>query len=277
MRRLSIDSFRHRLPAVAGTVAAVLIAADANADPESVRSDAKSAMAQVEAKFGAIKSIRYTAERTLRSAAGSAAEEWSFCYSEPASLRIECRKPVERILVSDGQVFWEYVPSARKAVKTDLAGMQGDSKRQFLAGIISRVSIEGIRVGDCDGMAGRAVTFNRNSLTGAVVRIEGAGPRYVMEIDTEKRVLLRTEVFDAAGQCMARTAASGFTEVSPGFWYPTEVRVDFKTDKGIATSEVRLSAVQANRPLPEDAFKFTVPRGVEVDTSRPAIEPSRIQ
>jgi outer membrane lipoprotein-sorting protein len=161
-------------------------------------------MAQVEAQLAAIKSIRYNAERTVRSATGSGTEEWSFCYSEPASLRIECRKPVERILVCDGNVFWEYVPSARKAVKTDLSEMTGDSKGQFLSGIVSRVSIEGIRLGDCDGMARRTVSFARSSPTGAVARIVGASPRYIVEIDTEKHVLARTEVFDARGEMVAR-------------------------------------------------------------------------
>lgn len=233
--------------------------------------EAKGLMQQVEARFTAIKSLRYTAERTVKGPAGSAKEVWFFSYAEPGSFRIECRQPVERILVANHNTFWEYVPAIRKVMKTDLSAMTEDERRQFLAGILARVAIEGIRIGKYDDLAQRAVSVSRPAPTGGVVRIEGANPRYVMELDTENRVLKRTEMYDDKGECLVRTETSDFVEILSGLWYPTVVRIECKTDKGIVTSEVRFRGIEANKPLPEGSFEFKVPRGVTVETpKRPA-------
>jgi outer membrane lipoprotein-sorting protein len=212
--------------------------------------------------------LRYTAERNVRSASGSAKEVWSFSYAEPESFRIECRQPVERILVANHNTSWEYVPAIRKAMKTDLSEMAEDARRQFLAGILSRVAIDGIRIGKYDDIAKRAVSFSRLAPTGEVVRIEGTNPRYVMDLDTKQNVMNRMEIYDDQGQCLLRTVATDFVNILPGVWYPTHVRIECKSDKGILTTEVRLRGIEANIPIPEGSFEFRIPHGVTVETPR---------
>lgn len=239
------------------------------AEPAPVVPEVERVFAAVESRFASVTGMAYTVERTVQGVRHAATEKWTFRYVAPDRIRVDCLAPDERTLILNGAVMHEYVPAARRALKTDMSRLSAADRQARVARILARVAVDGIRIGNATEMARRATRMDADSGNPGVCVIQGDGPRYAVGIDTNRQVLVTTDLFDGEGRLALSTRAADFTEVAPSFWYPKTVCVRAATERGIVESVCRISDIRVNTPISDAAFVFSVPPYVTVDERRP--------
>ncbi|MBI2441916.1 MAG: hypothetical protein HYV35_11175 [Lentisphaerae bacterium] len=219
----------------------------------------------VESGFDGVISMQYTAERTVKTDRMSIQERWRFRWQSPGCFRIDCQAPVERLIVVNETGLWEYLPSKKQAAHTDFAGMLPAERERRIAGVCAPVSIDGIRLGQYVEMAKRAIkVVPEGPETDGLLRIEGKNPRYVIVVDSKRRVVIKTEIYDGDGTVKLRTFAADFLEVQPALWYPSRVEATYRRDNGYVTTETVLGDIAVNLPIPTGFFEFKPPAGIGV-------------
>lgn len=221
----------------------------------------------VEARFTGLNSLSYTVKRTIVSRRQRTEDRWMFRYKNPAFLRVDYLLPHERVIILDEKTLTEYIPELKKAKKTDLSTMTAEKKEQTLGAVMGRVSVEGLRLGNYEEMQKRAVKVRAVTWAGMgtdAYLVEGKDPRYLVYIDANKKVLLRTEIYDKKGGLVIRTEASRFVEAARGFWLPQEIRTAYGTSDGFVQSTVVLQDIKVNERMADDAFRLAFPKGVEI-------------
>lgn len=235
-------------------------AAAAEADPA-----AGELFRRVEERFLNLSTLSYAVKRTSVSSTQNTEERWIFRFRKPDLVRIDYQTPHERMLIANRDTLWEYIPSLKKAVRTDMAAMTGEKREQMIAEVMAHVSVDGLRLGRYGEMEKKAVRVKAVQWPGGsdVYLVEGADPRYTVYIDRSKAVLLRTEIYDRKGGLVIRTEASRFIEAAKGFWMPQEIRSTYTTQAGFMQSTVVLQNIRVDEPMDEDPFSFSAPKGVE--------------
>lgn len=220
-----------------------------------------------EERFLGITSLSYTVKRKVSLKRSSSEEQWFFRYRDSGSgtTRIDYLVPHERTIIVDSDALWEYIPSAKKAMHTQLKRLPVDARQQTVGAVLSRVSVDGLRLGSYEEMAGKAVKIESASLSGReMYRIEGAGPKYVVHIDKSRNVLVKMEIFDKDGRLVIRTEASRFIEVEKDFWMPQEIRASYTTPEGPVKSTVVLQDIRVNAPMQDEVFQLKLQKDVAV-------------
>jgi outer membrane lipoprotein-sorting protein len=257
-------SRRRGLAAVA--VWAAVTAACAVPPPAGAAEEAaaRRLLGPVEQRFDSVRSLQYSARRESVSGGRTVEESWSLRYRAPDAVRVEHTAGYTRLLVGNTEALWEYVPEARRAVRTDLAGLAPGARAQAVAAVLARVAVDGVRVGDLERFVTHAANVEPSSEQPEVWIIRGADPAFRLAVDTNRQVLVSTELFDPDGRLKLRTTASAFCEAAPGFWYPGRVRVESAADDGSIVSTITLSDIRVNAAIPDAVFAFTPPRGTEI-------------
>jgi outer membrane lipoprotein-sorting protein len=253
----------------AGTICAVLVAASfaGSVYAQTTPATGEVAKAQqlfeaVEGRFDALQTLQYTVERTTSSARHSTLERWIFRYRKPGDLRIDYQLPEARVIIVTGAALIEYLPSARKALRTDLSKLKPEEKAQRIGAVLARVSVEGLRVGDTRAMLSRVQAVTADAQQAGALWVEGAGPRFRVLVDPARRSVLSTELWDARDDVRLRTLAADFVEAAPGQWFPQRIDVVYGTEAGTVTSVMRLSDIHVNVALAGDVFDFAPVKGV---------------
>lgn len=253
LRVFTVSSIFGALCFAAGVARAETLAGSA---PTSVVARAEAIFGCVEQKFEAARALQYTVERTTQSARQTVRERWLFRFRQPGDIRIDYQVPDERLILVSSAAMIEYLPAVRKAMRTRLAKLNALERQKVLAAVLGRVSVEGLRLGDYHAMAGRAIRITPDAISSNVVEVEGAGPRFKVQIDLGRKVLLGSEVWNAQDEIVLRTAASDWVEGIPGFWLPRQLVVDYGTKEGVVRSRITLSDVLVNQALPAELFEF---------------------
>ncbi len=220
----------------------------------------------VEQRFLNVDTLSYTVKKVSTLKSKQNEEEWVFRYKKPRSVRIDYQVPHERLIVLDEQALFEYIPALKKAVRTDLTSKSKNKAEQTIAGVMSHVSVEGLRVGNYEELEKKAVSVRKVTWAGAdAYLIEGTEPRYVMYVDKVKNVLLRSEIYDKKGGLVIRTEASRFIEAAKDFWMPKEINITYTTPEGFVQSKILLRDIKVNEMIPGELFHFSAPKGTEVE------------
>lgn len=218
---------------------------------------------QVEARFDRLNSLSYQVKRIASSSKQRSEDQWQFRYRKPDMTRIDYHLPQERVLYFDGATLVEYLPTAKKALKTEVSTLSAEQRSATLQGAFSRVALPGLRLGDYAEMSRRATSVKPVRWEGVdAYLVEGANPRYAVYIDLKRRVLLRTEIYDQNGKLAMRADGSDFTEVSRDFWLPREIKSTYGTASGFLNTTIKLSKIQVDEPIAVEVFRFQTPTGV---------------
>lgn len=225
---------------------------------------ARSILEALESKFDQVRSLEYSVHRVTMSRRQSNEERWRILLGQEGFIRLDYEKPVARLVTVNREEAWEYIPAARRAMRTSLSEKSDAERLAFARQFLERVAIEGIRLGASDHFLSNflAVHFDEESLNRAI--IEGDSPRYLLEIDVDRNVLIRCEFYNDQGRLTMRAEATQFHEVIDGFWHPSTIIISQQTDDGYVNSRVNISRIRINESLGDDRFQFTPPRGVEV-------------
>lgn len=224
---------------------------------------------RVEERFTAITSLSYTVKRSASSNQQVAKDRWLFRFKSPDKIRIDYLEPYSRLIVTDSTTLMEYLPTARKAIKTNLAAIAPEDREKFLIGVFKRVSVDGLRLGNYQEMLQRAVKVSDVNLgERRAWLVEGRNPSYLLFIDQEKSVLLKTEIYDADGQLILRTESTELFELAPGFWFPREIRSSTRASAGFYKTTVKLSDIKVNEVTADQTFQFYPPAGVDITISK---------
>jgi outer membrane lipoprotein-sorting protein len=225
---------------------------------------AEKLLRETESRFDSVQSLQYTVAKTTHMNRRTVIERWTQRYQQPNLLRVDYLLPVERLLVMSNNDIWEYIPEARKAVYTRLDKLTDEKRAAFIASVLGRVSIDGLRPGNYREMLQRVVRVQPVRTNGDIYVIEGRDPKFIVEIDASRQALLRTEVYDTKGNLKIRTAASELSEIVPGFWFPEKIRATYWNDDAYIVSDFVLTDVRVNEQIPPDTFKFEPRPGILV-------------
>ncbi len=219
----------------------------------------------VEQRFLNVDSLSYTVKKVSTLQKKQNQEQWVFHYKKPNLVRIDYQAPHERLIVYDEKSLFEYIPALKKAMRTDLTVKSKSKAAQLVSGVMTHVSVDGLRVGNYDEMEKKAVSVKKVTQAGGeAFLVEGADPRYAMYIDGTRQVILRSEIYDAKGTLVIRTEASRFLEAAKGFWMPREIHITYNTPDGFVQSTVLLQDIRVNDTLSDELFSFNAPKGTEV-------------
>lgn len=177
--------------------------------PESMKQLAAQAFEAMNAKFDGLSSLQYRVERTTVSKGVKLVEKWTFLSSSDGVLRIDYRAPEHRIFMANNETFIEYLPAVRKAQKTRLSP-QNRQGHERVAAVLQRLTVDGLRMGDYQELLNHLSAVQVSSNAPAILTVEGSGPRYRIQIDTQREVLLSFEKWDGQGRLEQSIQASGF-------------------------------------------------------------------
>ncbi|OVE75210.1 hypothetical protein BVX97_05200 [bacterium E08(2017)] len=219
-------------------------------------------IAAINQKYDMADSLHYEVQRSTTSQEGTVKDSWTFSYLSPSSIRIDYGKPSPRLIIITRNEIWEYLEEPNAAMRTDLSGSSQSEHAAAFSNVIMRVAIPGLKPGTFDQILSRKfkTSFEDPILT---VHREKA-PKFKLKIDTEREILLLTEIYNKDGQLEIKSSTSKHKEVAPGFWFPQQIKNTMKTDIGFVSSQVQLSNIAVNRPFPKKHFIFNKPNNLKL-------------
>jgi outer membrane lipoprotein-sorting protein len=232
--------------------------------PTGVVARAEQLFATVEKRFDALQTLQYTVARTTQSARHAMQERWLFQYRQPGDMRIDYQQPQDRIIIVTSSNLVEYLPAVRKALRTNLAVLKLEERRQQVGSVLGRVAVDGLRVGDFRAMLERVQRITPDTQQAGAWWIEGEGPRFRVLIDERRQAVLSIQLWDARGDIKLQTAAGDWMEVMAGQWFPRRIQTTYGTTEGVVNSMVQLDNIHVNVPLEAGVFDFVPDRKVTV-------------
>ena len=225
---------------------------------------------EVEQRFSSLQSLHYQVTRISQKGRQSQTERWIFTFAAPDRLRIDYQSPQERLILVNADEMWEYIPSVRQAMKTDLKPFSPTEKARRLASVMARVSIDGLHPGAIEAFTGAVNRVSQIPGSNVIWRIEGTKPRFILTLDPSRKILLGAEIYDTQDRLTLRTEASDLQAILPGYWFPRRIQAAYPLENEFVTSEVHLEGIALNQPQPDSLFTFTPPAGIKVLAPGPA-------
>ena len=216
---------------------------------------------EIEARFAALPALRYQIECTTHNGQQSQIERWAFAYQAPDRIRIDYYEPLARTVLIGPDETWEYVPRARKALRTDLSKLSASEKAQRIAAVSARVAVDGLHPGTLPAELPQASV---SPLDPGWWRLEWAAPRICFDLDPARKVVVRSEVFTSENRLAVRTEAADFREAAAGFWLPGQIRCTYERDSSFVQRQIQLDQIDVGLPLSAETFRFSPPDGVEI-------------
>jgi len=219
-------------------------------------------LTEVELPYSKIRSLSYSVTRTTETRQREVEEKWSFHFRSPNDLRVDYIKPQKRTFYLHENTLWEYIPEAGKARRTDIEKLDDAEKAAVLKGFISRTAIPGLRIGDFANMLNQHVTTKETGK--GMVLMQGQNPRFSLEIDSTRNVILSTALYNDKGELTLSTSSSAFKEIAQGFWFPMQIEA-VQVGEGIASRSLfRFTSLQANVSIKDDFFRFQPDQNTQV-------------
>lgn len=220
--------------------------------------------ARINHRLDALDSLGYRVQRVTRVGTFTYTEKWSMLYDGSGRVRIDYVEPERRVFVFDGKTFTEYMPQERKALKAFL-NEEDPVALEMLQAVMQRLSLDGIRVGTTDELLANLVAVEDIPGQPDGLRLTGEGPPYELDVDTERKVLMRFKKMDDAGNTVLSIEASGFREIKPGLWFPTSIRSRYPEDGNLRRTQITIRSIQADMPAHENRFDIKLAPDVEIE------------
>ena len=230
------------------------------------QAEAQALLGSLAGHFAGIHTLSYTAERTTQGRRQASRERWYFAYQAPGFVRVDYQYPVERHLILTTNSLYEYIPALHRAMRTDLEKLTDTARQATIKQTLSRISLDGINPDKFQDMTARTTSVMTDPKNPVMCRISGANPKFLLEIDRQKQVLLATDIYTSESSLLLHTEASGFVEASPGFWYPQAVKARYLTGQGFVNTDTLLRDIQINTTLSNTLFQFTLPDHTTLET-----------
>lgn len=216
---------------------------------------------EIESRFAGLPSLRYQVECVARNGRQSQTERWTFAYRAPDRIRIDYHEPVARTILIGPDEMWEYIPQARKAMRTDLSRLADGEKARRIADVSARVAVDGLHPGTIPVDLPQASV---SPLDPGWWRLQGDKSRICFDLDPLRKTLVRSEIFTSENRLAVRTEASDFLEAAPGFWFPRQIRCTYERDGSFTQRQIQLDQIEIGQALPDETFRFSPPAGIEI-------------
>jgi len=223
---------------------------------------------RIEERFNSWESFSWTVQRRTDTGRVQAEEQWILRYRAPDCFRLDYLTMPERRIIICGDVIWEYLPTAARARCTRRGDRSTAEWRRLVARTLEPVTIPGLRPGDPEDLARRAVAARRTAE--GWLRLECRQPRSVLLLDPQRKLLRGVEVYDGKGGLLLRTEVLSVQEPAKGVFFPQRMRITVSGERGSAVSTVEFTRVRFDCALPDSLFEFHPPEGTEVVGSPPA-------
>jgi outer membrane lipoprotein-sorting protein len=230
------------------------------------RTEAQTLLEALSRHFSDIHTLSYTAERTTQGRRQSSKERWFFAYEAPGLVRVDYQYPSERHILLTTNTLYEYIPALRRALRTDLSKMTDTVRQATIKKTLARISLDGINPANFEEMVSRTTSVTPPSATPNIYRIIGNNPKFLIELDRQRKVLQTTDIYTPGNDLLLHSEASKFVEACPGFWYPQQVDSRYLTEQGFVNTSTIIRDITINTPLTNTLFQFSPPPHVTLET-----------
>lgn len=235
----------------------------ANEPPAPSLRQARETLERLDSRLSNLKRFGYRVQLDSRMGSEKATRSFRFLHEAPGKVHIHHTKPDEREIYLVEDELIEYLPSARRALRTDLTKLDPQDKQALLVNVMSRSVVDGLRLGNVEEILPRLTGVEaRQTEEGTLWVLQGEDPEFYLRIDPEKLVLLESRIHDQEG-LLFTSKSSAFKEVVPGVWFPSEIRNQYRTPRGMVENRLRLDQIQVNHSLEPGRFQFSLPRGAQ--------------
>lgn len=229
--------------------------------------DPAAALRQVDAGAAALQNVRYVASRTTDQGQIHAEERWVFAGEAGGRFRVDYVGDTPRQVACDGRVLWDYIPSMHAAQRVNLVAMSDEERARILGGVLSRVSIPGLRTGlDASGMSnvtwGEDGTVNGRPVR-TVIATNDKGGKLTFTLDAAEGYLVSSRI-EENGVFVVSTEGAEFKEVAPDVWVPSRVISTSPAPGGKVRVEIQLIQLVIGDDLPDQLFSLSLDPSVQV-------------
>ena len=192
-------------------------------------------------------------------------EEWNYYSKSPFQVKIEYLKPYKRFLALNKDKSTEYLPDKKEARITDLSKYDDDKKADFYEGAISRVNIDGLKLGYVEKGTVNIKGVKYQGYDALV--IEGKNPnKYLIWIDINYDALLKYVVLDKDDSTIFSSTGSDFKVFDKKFLLPQRIDVEIKdsNDGKPIKKELHLNNLKVNENIDDSVFELKLPNDVKI-------------
>ena len=239
------------------------------------QTEAVSILNNLDQKFDSLETIKLKVFRELKRPLQEQKDNWVYFYKKPDNYRIEYYSKPTRILTANEKEIIEYIPEAKKAMKTDITGLSGEQKAELHKQILTKVMLPGLRLGiDPNMKNGVSYKIEGTEAIGGreAIIIKGSsqdqGKQMVARfwIDKERNIFLKMES-TRDGNFIASTEVKETQLVNDKYWFPKVVEVKHNSKTGMELARYRFNQVALNQEIP--ASKFNVELAPDVEVIKP--------
>jgi outer membrane lipoprotein-sorting protein len=225
-------------------------------------------LGEIDARAARVTSLRFGVLRVTDRGGVRVEERWRFVSAPGGRFRVDYTGDTQRVVVCNGKVLWDYIPSARKARRVELGALSEAERNATLRAVMEKVAVPGFRVGvDAVGMNWTEVAVPEGSPEGTMA-FEGTDAKGRIEVVLGGRGAWvdRCEIW-SGGSFVLSILASDHQEITPGTWFPRDVKLEIPEKDHRVAVTVHVAQVVAGESFPDELFELAPDSSVAVDRS----------
>lgn len=218
-------------------------------------------LSRAESNFLKLATLQGTAQKAISQGKRRVNLAYKFYYQKPDKFRIELLRPLKKQVISNGQIYWEYIPSSKRVIKKELRALSDEEKRKL--GVTLGFGLDLLAKVPATRYEYRLESREGGNYLVTATPKEGEASLTQKEILVESKrwLVLTFKHYSAEGKLIAQADFADYHPFKGGIWFPMKITTRVLPEnylEGIFFAEVKV-----NEPLSESLFTFKIPPGTQ--------------
>jgi outer membrane lipoprotein-sorting protein len=225
-------------------------------------------LGEIDARAARVESLRFGVVRVTDRNGVRIEERWRFVSAPGGRFRVDYSGDTQREIAFNGKILWDYLPSARKARRVDLAALPEAERNATLRAVMEKVAVPGFRI----GVDAAAMTWTETPVPEGMPQ----GTMAFQGVDSKGRIEVvlggdgawidRCEIW-TNGSFVLSIVASEHQQIAPDTWFPREVKLEVPEKDRRVTVTMHVSQVVTGEHFPDGLFELSPDSSVAVERS----------
>jgi len=211
-----------------------------------------------------IKTIEAEISQTISGPGLSETYKGNYIATHQGRLKVEYHYPYKQLIISDGDTLWWYIPDSKKAwhlsvtqneenapqvCPADPSNFKFSNTEDFTLKLRKRKLLS---LGSRPYVIDLFPKSNRHHFS-----------KVTLWIDSKRLFLQKYAIYDMSGTSIISEEHNDVILLAAKFWLPQEIKMQSKTQGGVQKLITRYSNMKVNTDIPENAFTFKIPKGID--------------
>jgi len=211
-----------------------------------------------------IKTIAAEISQTISGPGLSETYKGNYIATHQGRLKVEYYYPYKQLIISDGDTLWWYIPDSKKiwhlsvnqnardvpqVCPADPSNFKFSNTEDFSLKLRKRKLLS---LGSRPYVIDLFPKSNRHPFS-----------KVTLWIDSKRLFLQKYEIYDMSGTSIISEEHNDVILLAAKFWLPQEIKMQSKTQGGVQKLITRYSNMKVNTDIPENAFTFKIPKGID--------------